>query len=133
MSHVASPSPFAPTIGFSAAVRAGDWVHVAGTTALAGDGTIPAGAGEQARVTLGKIAAALEAAGARLADVVRTRIYVTDPDDWEAVGRAHGEVFGDVRPAASMLVCGLLDPRMRVEIEAVAYVASGTLPVRARS
>jgi enamine deaminase RidA (YjgF/YER057c/UK114 family) len=120
---IPSPSPYAPTIGFSAAVRAGDWVHVAGTTAIDGDNEIvggddPAG---QTREVLRKIAVALQQAGAALEHVVRTRIYITDPTDWEAVGCAHGEVFANVRPAASMLVLGLLDPRMRVEIEAVAY------------
>ena len=70
---------------------------------------------------LRKIADALDEAGATLDDVVRTRIYLTDADDWEAVGRVHGEVFATIRPAASMLVLGLLDPRMRVEIEAIAY------------
>lgn len=122
MTAIPSPSPYAPSIGFSAAVRAGDWVHVAGTTALGADGGIPDGAEAQAREILRKIAAALDAAGARVQDVVRTRMYLTDPADWEAVGRVHGEVFGEVRPVATMVVAGLLDPRIRVEIEAVAYV-----------
>jgi enamine deaminase RidA (YjgF/YER057c/UK114 family) len=122
--RIPSPSPYAPTIGFSAAVRAGDWVHVAGTTAVDGTGEIVGGddPAAQASEVLRKIAAALEAAGARLEHVVRTRIYLVAPADWEAVGRVHGRVFGDVRPVASMLVTGLLDPRMRVEIEAVAHV-----------
>jgi enamine deaminase RidA (YjgF/YER057c/UK114 family) len=126
MTRISSPSPYAPTIGFSAAVRAGDFVHVAGTTAVDGAGEIVGGddPAAQAREVLRKIAAALEAAGASLEDVVRTRIYLTDADDWEAVGHVHGEAFADIRPAASMLVLGLLDPRMRVEIEAVAYVRS---------
>jgi enamine deaminase RidA (YjgF/YER057c/UK114 family) len=121
--RVPSPSPFAPTIGFSAAVRAGAWVHVAGTTALDGDGQIVGGDDPeaQAREVLRKIGGALERAGASLEDVVRTRIYLVDAGDWEAVGRAHGETFARIRPVASMLVTGLLDPRMRVEIEAVAY------------
>jgi enamine deaminase RidA (YjgF/YER057c/UK114 family) len=126
MTRVASPSPYASTIGFSAAARSGDWIHVAGTTALNADGAMvgdddPA---EQTREVLRKIAAALEGVGATLADVVRTRIYITNADDWEAVGRAHGDVFATVRPAASMLVVGLLDPRMKVEIEAIAYAAA---------
>jgi enamine deaminase RidA (YjgF/YER057c/UK114 family) len=122
--RIPSPSPSAPTIGFSAAVRAGDWIHVAGTTAVDGAGeVIGEDAAAQTREILRKLAAALEAAGAGLSDVVRTRIYLTDADDWEAVGRVHGETFATVRPAASMLVLGLLDPRMRVEIEAIAYVS----------
>jgi enamine deaminase RidA (YjgF/YER057c/UK114 family) len=125
MTRVPSPSLYAPTIGFSAAARAGDWIHVAGTTALDAQGTMVGGddPAQQTRETLRKIAAALAEAGAGLADVVRTRIYLTDANDWEAVGRAHGEVFATVRPAATMLVVGLLDPRMRVEIEAVAFIA----------
>ncbi|MBE2314898.1 RidA family protein [Solirubrobacter sp. CPCC 204708] len=123
MTRVPSPSPYAPTIGFSAAVRAGDWVFVSGMTAVSGDGEVvgaddPA---EQTREVVRKLAAALEAAGAGLGDVVRTRIYLVHPSDWEAVGTVHGEAFGEASPAASMLVTGLLDPRMRVEIEAVAY------------
>ena len=121
MNRIPSPSPYAPTIGFSAAVRAGDWVHIAGTTALNGDGEIAADVTEQTREVLRKIEAALNDADAGLEDVVRTRIYLTDAADWEHVGRVHGEVFADIRPVATMLVTGLLDPRMRVEIEAVAY------------
>ncbi len=128
MTRIPSPSPYAPTIGFSAAVRAGDFIHVAGTTAVDGAGEIVGGddPAAQTREVLRKIEAALEDAGARLTDVVRTRIYLTDADDWEAVGGVHGEAFGDIRPAASMLVLGLLDPRMRVEIEAVAYAGGSS-------
>jgi enamine deaminase RidA (YjgF/YER057c/UK114 family) len=125
MTRIASPSPYASTIGFSAAARSGGWIHVAGTTALDAGGAMVGGddPAEQTREVLRKIAAALDEAGASLADVVRTRIYLVDADDWEAVGRVHGEAFALVRPAATMLVVGLLDPRMRVEIEAVAHVA----------
>jgi enamine deaminase RidA (YjgF/YER057c/UK114 family) len=101
-----------------------DWVHVAGTTAVDGDGEIVGGddPAAQTRETLRKIAEALHDLGATLDDVVRTRVYLTDAADWEAVGREHGAAFAEARPAAAMLVTGLLDPRMRVEIEAVAYV-----------
>ena len=123
--RVPSPSPYAPVIGFSAAVRAGDLVFVAGITAVTADGAIVGeDAYAQAREVLRKVGEALEAAGARLDQVVQTRIYLADASDWEAVGRAHGEVFAEVRPAAAMLVTGLLDPRMRVEIEAVAHVGA---------
>ena len=121
--RVPSPSPYAPVVGFSAAVRAGDLVFVAGITAVTADGAIVGeDAYTQAREVLRKLGEALEAAGARLDQVVQTRMYLTDASDWEAVGRAHGEVFAEVRPAAAMLVTSLLDPRMRVEIEAVAHV-----------
>ena len=121
--RVPSPSPYAPTIGFSAAVRAGGWVHVSGTTAVNGQGQIVGGddPAAQMREIVRKLAATLSAAGAGLEDVVRTRMYLVDPGDWEAVGSVHGEAFADARPAATMLVSGLLDPRMRVELEAVAY------------
>ncbi len=122
---VGSASPYAPVIGFSAAVRAGDWVLVAGTTALGHDGEIAGGtsAYEQAREVLRKIGVALEAAGASLAAVVRTRVYLTDAACWEEVGRAHGEIFAETRPVATMLVvAGLLDRRMLVEMEAVAWI-----------
>ena len=123
VARVPSPSPYAPVIGFSAAVRAGDLVFVAGMTAVGQDGAIVGeDAHAQAREALRKVGDALEAAGARLDQVVQTRMYLADAADWEAVGRAHGEVFGEARPAAAMLVTGLLDPRMLVEIEAVAHV-----------
>ena len=123
--RVPSPSPYAPVIGFSAAVRAGDLVFVAGMTAVAGDGEVVGeDAYTQAREALRKVQEALESAGARLGQVVQTRMFLADAADWEAVGRAHGEVFGEIRPAAAMLVTGLLDPRMRVEIEAVAHLGA---------
>ena len=124
MDRVPSPSPYAGSIGFSAAVRAGDHVFVAGMTAVGAGGELVGGDDPyaQAREALRKLAEALEAAGARVDQVVQTRMFLTRADDWEAVGRAHGELFGAARPAAAMLVTGLLDPRMRVEIEAVAYV-----------
>ena len=111
-------------MGYSRAVRAGDWVLVAGTTATLADGRI-AGVGDpetQARQVIANIAAALELAGASVADVVRTRIYVADIGQWEAVGRAHAEVFGASPPVSSMLqVAAFIDPRILVEIEADAW------------
>lgn len=121
--RVASGSPFEATIGFSRAVRVGDRVVVSGTAPIWPDGSCVDDAGAQARRCLEIISNALTEAGASMADVVRTRMFLTDAADAEAVGRAHGEVFADMRPAATMVVvAALLDPRWKVEIEAEAIV-----------
>ena len=111
-------------MGYSRAVRVGDVVHVAGTTAVRdGVAQAPGDPYRQARLALEIIGSALAECGAALTDVVRTRIYVTDIAHWEQVGRAHGEVFGDVRPASTMVqVAALIDPDLLVEIEAEAVV-----------
>ncbi|MCC6216314.1 MAG: RidA family protein [Polyangiaceae bacterium] len=117
---MSSGSPWEPVVGYSRAIRVGRVVHVAGTTGTGTDGKVVSDdAAEQARAALAKIAAALAEAGASLSDVVRTRLYVTDSADCDAVGRAHGAVFGEIRPACTLVVvAALIDPAMRVEIEA---------------
>jgi enamine deaminase RidA (YjgF/YER057c/UK114 family) len=121
--RVSSGSPFESTIGFSRAVRVGDRVVVSGTAPIWPDGSCPDDAGAQARRCLEIIDAALTEAGASMTNVVRTRMFLTDVADADAVGRVHGEVFGQVRPAATMVVvAALLDPRWKVEIEAEATV-----------
>ena len=121
--RIASGSPFEPRIGFSRAVRVGDRVLVSGTAPVWPDGSCDPDPEAQARRCLEIILAALREAGAGAEHVVRTRLFLTDAADWEAVGRAHGAVFGEARPAATMVVvAGLLDPRWKVEIEAEAVL-----------
>lgn len=126
MERVPAGGPWADVVGYSRAVRAGPFVLVAGTTAAGEDGIVR-GAGDAYAQTVHALDAmqeALERAGARLDQVVQTRLFVTDVSRWQEVGRAHGERFAGVRPVCSMVeVSALIDPRMLVEIEATAYVA----------
>jgi len=121
--RIASGSPYEGAVGFSRALRAGARVLVAGTAPIWPDGTVDPDPEAQARRCLEIIVTALAEAGAGPEDVVRTRTYLTDAADWEAAGRAHGEVFSEIRPASTMIVvAGLLDPRWKVEIEAEAVI-----------
>jgi enamine deaminase RidA (YjgF/YER057c/UK114 family) len=120
---VSSGAVWEPIVGYSRAVAAGDYIFVSGCTSIDGADFVHAGdARAQTAQAIANVRAALEALGAGLADVVRTRIYVTDITRWEEYGRAHGEAFAGIMPATSMIQIGaLVDPRMLVEIEAIAY------------
>jgi enamine deaminase RidA (YjgF/YER057c/UK114 family) len=122
---ISTNATWEPIVGYSRAVRVGPFVAVTGTPALDESGALvgEGDAAAQARQCLANVERALARLGAKLSDVIRTRIYVTDIREWEPIGRAHGEVFGQIRPATSMVqVAALIDPRMKVEIEADAIV-----------
>jgi enamine deaminase RidA (YjgF/YER057c/UK114 family) len=121
--NVSSGSPYEPIIGFSRAVRAGRHVQVGGTAPIWPDGSCDPDPAAQMRRCLAIVETALSECGASLADVVRTRTFLTSVGDWEAVGRVHGEVFGEIRPVSTVVVVtGFIDPRWKVELEADAIL-----------
>ena len=121
--NIAGTGAYEPVVGYSRAVVAGDRVHVSGTAANPADGSPPPeGIYEQTHVCLELIGTALEQAGTSLANVVRTRVYLTDAADFDEFARAHADVFGDVRPANTTVLAGLFDPRWKVEIEVEAVL-----------
>jgi enamine deaminase RidA (YjgF/YER057c/UK114 family) len=117
--NIPGTSPYEPIIGFSRAVRIGNVVHVSGTGPVGAEDLSPA---DQTRAVLALIEKALIQAGATFEHVVRTRMFIAHAEDWEEIGRAHGEVFATIRPAATMVVAALLNPKWRVEIEAEAVL-----------
>ena len=124
--RISSGSPFEARIGYSRAVVDGDTIHVSGTTGYDYAAmSMPEDAGDQARNALATIAGALEQAGASLADVVRVRYYLADRAHMDALIAVTGEVFGEIRPAATMVVCGLVAPEMKLEIEVTARIGAG--------
>ncbi len=117
--NIPGTSPYEPIIGFSRAVRIGNHVYVSGTGPVGAEDASPA---DQTRAALDLIKTALEKAGASFEHVYRTRMFLAHVEDWEEIGRAHGEVFGKVLPASTMVVAALLNPKWRIEIEADAYI-----------
>ena len=117
--NIPGTSPYEPIIGFSRAVRFGNVVHVSGTGPVGAEELSPA---EQTRTVLKLIETALTQAGATFENVVRTRMFLAHVEDWEEIGRAHGEIFGAIRPASTMVVAALLNPKWRIEIEAEAVL-----------